>query len=335
MTTVAENTLLTAYNQDIQRFISPGSFEKRDEILQHIEAAVLATGKSFAKLFPPKTKRKDVMKRILLLLSGGGICKVESKTLAKQIGCTVRTVTDAVAKLKETDEILVCGLADGKNKYVFVLKSHPDFKAIIKEVFSIDELPENDATSEQISEQISYQKNAKSVGAVSPNRSKLGSMSFKSLRSLRSKQEVNIYIASAIENEIISSKRDAEKEAEMVATYYTNDFQHLLYKNYRNDYTLSPEIRETIAILGLRLGSNCTIVQYVKAFQTIMKIDDFIKQGGKIREGIPALFSNIYKNGLKMDEYARIYKEKNAMIPLQDQKRVKRVPLYNWLKHRG
>lgn len=49
----------------------------------------------------------------------------------------------AVHELKETNEVVVAGLADGKNKYVFVLKMPPNFLVIINEVFYIDAEQQN------------------------------------------------------------------------------------------------------------------------------------------------------------------------------------------------
>ena len=134
---------LTAYNQDVQRYLQGGKSTRlrKATIIDIIQESVLATGKSFDKLFPNKSKRKAVMDEIIFYLSGSGICKVAAETLAKNTEASVRTVYDAVKKLKETGEILVGGLADGKNKYIFVLKSHPNFKEILREVFFIDELP--------------------------------------------------------------------------------------------------------------------------------------------------------------------------------------------------
>ena len=61
-------------------------------------------------------------------------------------------MTDTVRALKQTGEILVAGLADGKNKYVFVLKTHPNF-TIMKEVFYINANQIAERTAEQVAEQ--------------------------------------------------------------------------------------------------------------------------------------------------------------------------------------
>ena len=98
------------------------STQKKYEIMDTMRKCVDDTNQSFESLFPSRSKRKDVMDHIIYLLSGNGICKISAETLADKADCSVRTVTDTVRALKQTGEILVAGLADGKNKYVFVLK---------------------------------------------------------------------------------------------------------------------------------------------------------------------------------------------------------------------
>lgn len=324
MTTATITELPAIYFEDFKPFFRRGCPETRDSLMKQLKEKVHSVGKSFSALFPNRTKRKDIASHILLLASVSGIAVVSGKKLAENVGCSVDYVYKSMPFIKETGEILVTGLADGSNKYVFVLKSHENFQRILKEVFFIH-------NTEPTPEPSTEPKTPENVDMTASNDENSGVQSFKSFSS---KQESNIYIASAIENEISSIKNDEEKEAEQVATYYTNDFQHLLYKTFRNDYSLSPEIRDCMAILGLRLGSNCTYDHYRNAYQAIMKIDGFLKQGGAVREGIPALFSSIYLHGLNMDEYTRVYCQKNVMTPVEPVRKVKRVPFYDWLNER-
>ncbi|MEB8649384.1 HTH domain-containing protein [Bacillus cereus] len=152
---------LTAYNADIQKYMQQNrlSTQKKYEIIDAIRKRFDDTTQSFESLFPSRSKRKDVMDHIIYLLSGNGICKISAETLADKADCSVRTVTTTVRALKQTGEILVAGLADGKNKYVFVLKTHPNFTTIMKKVFYID--------AEQNANQIAEQKNHESLEAVS------------------------------------------------------------------------------------------------------------------------------------------------------------------------
>jgi hypothetical protein len=139
---------LTACNKDVQVYMDRTDLPlvTKDAILESFAQSVLASGQSFERLFPSKKKQRAALDQIAYLIShGNGICKVESKTLAKakKVKCSVETVLEAVKKIKKFDEILVAGLADCNNKYIFVFKSHPNFQDILKRVFFIDELPKD------------------------------------------------------------------------------------------------------------------------------------------------------------------------------------------------
>ncbi|MES1051475.1 hypothetical protein FOA24_19560 [Bacillus thuringiensis] len=155
---------MTAYNKDVQKYMQLNKLcsQKKNEIIDAIRNNVSGNNQSFESLFPTRSKRKDVMDHIIYLLSGNGICKISAETLASKADCSVRTVNATVCALKQTSEIVVGGLADGKNKYVFVLKMHPNFTTIMKEVFYID----TEQIAELNAEQVAEQKNAETVEAV-------------------------------------------------------------------------------------------------------------------------------------------------------------------------
>lgn len=300
--TVDKNILLTAYNKDVQRYLTGGcTTAKKNIILSYIEEKVISVGKSFEKLFPSKSKRNQVMDNILFLISGTGICKVESKTLAEKVGCSVRTVSDAIKNLKETGEILVGGLADGKNKYVFVLKSHPNFKAILKEVFFID-------NAEQIAEQIAEQKNLETVGAVSVEGVK-SSPNYNNL--FISKQEKDI-IRDSIENEVKTSK-DYQQ-------YFVSEMQNKLY----HQILASPfpkEIMDNAGLLALRTG-DINEEGYLKAYQTVFKLATYITDGVDVKH-LLALFTSELE----------AFKKVKVSNELENTDRSK-AKFYNWLEER-
>lgn len=325
---MTNSTLLTAYNKDIQKYVGFGCTNKRDTLLFQLETDVLASGVSFERLFPPRTKRKDVLKRILLLVSSTGIAKVSRQYLADNVGCSIRTVSEAVANLKDTGKILVAGLADGKNKYVFLLKSHDNFQLYLKDVFY---LTGGDAM--RIAGGTAQQEYAVNADTTTIDDDFQGSKSFKPVKPLITKHESDI-ISVSVENELSSVNKNREKESKMVDEYYSNSLQRDFYKYFRNDITLSPIIRDSIAILGLRLGSNCNTHGLRNANQAVMKIQGFISAGGTVREGIPALFTSIYRHGLNMDKYIKAYAQKNVVIPIDLTEKVKKVVFYNWLEER-
>lgn len=330
--------MLTAYNQDVQRFLRGGcSTTGKYKIMDLIESATIQAGKSFEKLFPPKTKRKAVLDRILFLLSGSGICKVSSKTLAEGSCASVRTVSDAVKNLKETGEILVAGLADGDNKYVFVLKSHPNFKAILKEVFFLDELP---PFAEPIADHIAEPEFPESLGTVSVEGDKTSS-NYNNLINL--KQEKNNYkelsmndaesfsINDVIETEY-ESVHNQQQELEYIHTYYVNEFQHTFYQAIK-DGSYHPELKANAALLGLRVGSNCIKENLIPALQAAYKVDRFLYIGGTT-DSIAAYFSKIYKDTVQIRNLKRMQKAKTPDVLADSPASNKKdVPFKNWLEN--
>lgn len=326
-----KTTRLTAYNRDVQRFIMRNekcTTQKKTDALKHVEEAVVKTKRSFEKMFPAKSKRYSVMDEVLFLLSGPGICKVESKTLANRADVSIRTVFDAVRNLKDTGEVIVAGLADGKNKYIFVLKSHPNFKNIMKEVFFLDIADHN---AEDNAVHIAEQKNLESLEAVSSNAEIDETNITNSFNSFNSKQERDS-IQRLIEAE--ASQSPNMDAAKYISTYYVNEHQRIVYDYIKSkDNDIHKSIQNEALVIGLRVGSNIDKNAVGRAIKTIIKIDIFIKRGGVVREGIPAIFSSVYQHGLEMSEYQRQYDLKNPLKTTAERE-IKPVPFYNWLEER-
>ncbi|MBK5446080.1 cytosolic protein [Peribacillus sp. TH24] len=301
--------LYTAYNKDVQKYMTGNelSSSRKSVIIEKIEKMVVAAGESFERLFPVRSKRKDVMDHVIYLLSGNGICKIAATTLADKADCSVRTVNTAVNALKKTGEVLVAGLADGKNKYVFVLKSHENFQAILKDVFYIN--------SEQITEhfagQVAEQKNVESLGTVGVEGEKTSSNNINSFNSLITKQEKDI-IKDSIECELKSEENGPTQ-------YYVNPFQEILYDTIKN-HSYHAEIKKNASVLGLRLGSNATKAYLNLSLQAVTKIDRFLYRGGTVDESIPAMFTKMYQDLIKY-----------AAKPAVKTANVASYPLINWL----
>lgn len=311
---------LTAYNQDVQVYIQGFKSLKilKESIIESIKESVIQTGKSFEKLFPAKTKRKLVMDEIVYYLSGAGICKVSAETLAKNTGASIRTVSDAVKRLKETGEIIVGGLADGKNKYVFVYKKHPNFKEILDKIFNINA----EQIAEQVAEQIAEHKNAEAIDNQGIQGEKLTSNNTNSINSFKKdfKQDFN-NIKQSIEYELMESKNDAE-EQERVYTYYVNEFQFKVYHSIKaGDY--HKQIKDISSVIGLRVGSNCNKKGYIFSLQALTKIDKYLKNGYEV-DSIPALFSAKYKEYLEKDMHQQECTDTSKKRNI--------IPLYNWLE---
>ncbi|AHA73840.1 cytosolic protein [Bacillus thuringiensis] len=323
---------LTAYNADVQKYMQQNrlSSQKKNEIIDDIRNHINDTNQSFESLFPSRSKRKDVMNYIIYLLSGNGICKISAETLASKADCSVRTVTDTVRALKQTGEILVAGLADGKNKYVFVLKTHPNFTIIMKEVFYLD----TDQIAELHAKQVAEQKNHEPLEAVSLETEKTSSNYNNSSNSLHTvKQEKNNDIASlieSIESEFEESQNDAQKEFERIHTYYVNEYQEMMYHTIKGG-TYHPTLKANASIIGLRVGSNCDKSLFHLAFNALSKIDRFLKNNGILTDNVQALFTKIYSDNIKLSRM----RKKSHTISSDVHNKEKPFIFYNWLEDNG
>ncbi|WP_182103175.1 helix-turn-helix domain-containing protein [Niallia taxi] len=304
--------MLTAYNQDVQKYIQYSKLNKirKDTMLDSIKEAVQGAELSFSKLFP--NKQKLVLDEIVYFLTGKGIWKIGADKLAERVGCSERTVYNAVRAIKQTGTILVCRLADNNaGKYIFVYKDHPNFNDIMKHVFYIDSYEENAGqfAGLQNSEPIDIQ----GEGEENPSSNHI-------IKLL--KQDI-IYMQQSIELELLDSKNDKKRELEHVHTYYTNDYQFKLYHFIKSaDY--HKEINDHASIIGLRLGSNASKDTYISAIKVLSKMNSYVTYHEI--NSIPALFSSKLQE--ELDNFNKVTKTENEA----GESNRKVVPLYNWLE---
>jgi hypothetical protein len=304
-------TMLTAYNKDAQNFIlkhgKPHTHKKK-RIMESIEQSVISSGVSFEKLFPPKSKRLAVLDEIIYYLSGSGICKVSATTLAENVGASVRTVFDAVKNIKKTDAFIVAGMADGKNKYIFVLKSHPNFKSIMKDVFYMDD-------AEQIAGHIAGQENDELVEAVSVEGNKTGSNCF--ISSI-TKQEKDI-IRDSIENDVGNSgtknQNSLAEQREKIAEYGANENQ-LWFFDMVSGENLPDQVKSVVGVLALRLGTGANLQKAHKGYRLACKIAVNIRDGVRI-ESVPAVFSDGLKHPLNKYATQKVVPAPKSTTPKQ------------------
>ncbi|AQQ55627.1 hypothetical protein [Planococcus lenghuensis] len=313
--TIDTNRLLTAYNRDVQRFMMNGhtcTSAKKRRLLDTIEQAVLQAGKSFDRLFPAKTKRQAVLDEIVFLLSASGICKVSAGTLADKTGASPRTVASAVKNIKETGQILVGGLADGKNKYIFVLKSHENFPVIMKEVFFIDDAQQN-------AQQIAYQENPETLGAVSPEGEKSVS---NHLNEFNSKQE-KTNIQQMVEDDLNNLKETPVEMRQKLEKYTQNKYQLMLFDEIQA-FPFPEPVKNAAGILALRAGMDCDQKQVLKSMKILNKIGLNLIDGVEIRS-IPAIFSAALAN----------QQPKELEPVIKPARRTPKVAFYDWLTDRS
>ncbi|ANS46160.1 cytosolic protein [Bacillus thuringiensis] len=315
---------LTAYNADVQKYIQQNrlSTQKKNVIIDAMRKRFDNTNQSFESLFPSRSKRKNVMDYIIYLLSGNGICKISAETLAYKADCSVRTVTNTVRALKQTGEILVAGLADGKNKYVFVLKMHPNFSGIMKEIFYID------------ANQIAEQKNHETLETVEIEAEKTSSNYNNSINSFNSlKQEKDNDIASlmeSIENELKEAQNDIQKEFQRVHTYFVNEYQEMMYHTIKAG-VYHPVLKANASIIGLRVGSNCDKSLFHLAFNALGKVDRFLKNNGILTDSVQALFTKVYTTNIKLSRTPK----KTNIDPSDVHNQESSFIFYNWLEDTG
>lgn len=313
-------TLLTAYNQDVQRFFQGGYCNKirKETILLTIEEKVFEMGKSFGQLFP--NKRKQVLDEIIYLLSGTGICKIGADKLAEKVNCSVRTVKSAVASIKQTDQLVVARLADDKaGKYIFVYKEHPNFHQILKEVFFLDSLPESDVVAPPLAPLVAPLQNAEPVAAVSVKGQKTSSNHINSFNSLQEKDSIQ----QAIENDVQDSNKNQEKTREKLQAYQANDYQLMLFDEIMA-FPFPNSIKTVAGTIALRVGMDCDEKKVLRAIQLLNKMAINIVNGVEIRN-IVAVFSD----GMVNQRYLLSPK------PPVQQPKTPKVPFYNWLEDRG
>ena len=320
---------LTAYNADVQKYMQQNrlSTQKKNEIIDAMRKRVDDANQSFESLFPSRSKRKDVMDHIIYMLSDTGICKIAAETLADKADCSVRTVNAAVRALKQTGEILVAGLADGKNKYVFVLKMHSNFTNIMEEVFYID--------AEQIAElnarQVAEQKNDETLETVGIETEKMSSNSINSFNSL--KQEKNndkVSLVESIENELKEAQTNVKKEFERIHTYFVNEYQEMMYHTIKAG-TYHPTLKANASIIGLRVGSNCDKSLFHLAFNALGKMDRFLKNNGILTDSVQALFTKVYSDNIKLSRMPK--KHHTGSSNIHNTKTP--IIFYNWLEDTG
>lgn len=312
--------ILTASNQRVQFYLnyttekpSTSATRKRLEVLKTIlEERNIMLDEMFTH------KQLAVVDRIIYLTSGAGIAKVGAEKLAEKCEVSKRTVTSAVRALKETGEFIVGRLIKtkgGVGKYIFVDKKHPNFREIMREVFSFSDYKFAQLTAEQIAEQ----EITKSVEVVSPNEeNKSPNINIYSI-----KQEKNKYINATAHAIKASIEKEATPSREYVEEYASNSLQIQFY-DFLNGLAYPKPIDAVKHILALRIGSDCDIKRFIKAKNIVHSISMRILNGYKF-ENIPAAFTA-----------ALIKAETYEVPPIKENPTYSKrsVSFYNWLTER-
>jgi HTH domain len=318
--------MITCYNQDLQRYnngVSAKDFSKqrKNEIIEMIKETLTELGNCFYRLF--SKKKRQVMDEIIYLLTATGVNTVSTKTLMKKYDIKSRTtIVEAVRALKESGEILVCRLGNKRaGTYVFVLKSHPNFKRIMKEVFYVDvteSATENPSDEHQNEHQNEHLQNAETVDTEGLEGEKASPILL--IKNNLLKQDLINNIQATIETELLEAE-NTEQEERRVNEYLT-ERQKALYEEIKGNDTYNPLMKRYASIIALRT-SNSPVTGAV--FQTLTELNHRLNRN-EVIESVPAYFEKVYKNKLKEIAASRRSSQPRKHIYTG------LVPFFNWLE---
>lgn len=323
--------VLNAYNEKVQTFITIHKNDKKKnyskERMENFKQAEQEKGLIFEAIYPKK--QYDVLTQLLIMLAQTGITKISAEKLASNSDCSIRTVTSVVKKLKKDTQIIVARLkSTDKNNghYIFVDKTHANFKAIMREVFMLD----NSSIAELNAEQIAEQESAENADTPTVEGSKNDSKGFKGFNK-HTNNINNIYISNAdkisvieeIEAEPIKTK---EEQQQYINEYSTCLAQKQLFKMIHDikDMMLSCIIEQSHKI-ALRIGSNAEWKDVVMARDVLLTITENTKN--YVFKDVPTS-KTIVATFTERLNYKRTHvvpaAPKTATTPIT-------LPLYNWL----
>lgn len=330
-------SILTVYNSTVQSYIQnsneKASTSAKKALLSQFIQNLEAQGLNFEELFP--YKQREVLDEILYCVSGCGIWKIGSETLAKKANVSVKTVNNCVKKLKDTGLFIVARLiAHGPGKYVFVSKLHPNLKAILAEVFKMDK----ERITEQITEPFTEPEKHQSLGAQGIE----GDFSSSNLTNSfnLSKQDLknnNIYInlrekeaiKESIDQESIMSLEQQEKQLKM----YANNPMQLELFNFIKMMPFPGIIKDHAYKLALVVGSDAEKKDFVIAKDVITHLAARLNSGYSVNSTIRAVFEAAYLNARK-DRKNKVIFNQEDFTKAAAPKAVRKVQFYNWLEVR-
>lgn len=202
---------LTATNQRVQFYLTYTTARPTTEIkrkrLNALKQSLEERNVMLDELFP--RKQRDVLDHILYITSASGISKVGTDKLAERCDVSEGTVWNAVSRIKTLTDDFVVGRLEkstgGLGKYIFVDKKHPNFREIMREVFSI-----SDYKFKQLFEEPFVERNlTESLDTTSVEGENRSSNSIISL-SFKTRSKNNIYLDNKSEKEAIKESIDRE-----------------------------------------------------------------------------------------------------------------------------
>lgn len=314
-------TVLMAYNEKVQEYNeAPNKAYKKERLASVIEA-IKSAGHVFERMFT--FAKKQVLDRIIYLLSGSGICKVGGYVLAKKCGVSIRTVRAAIASIKKTGQFEIGRLANERaGRYIFVDKAHPNYEWLMHDVFGVEarlSAPQN-----------ARLENSESIAPVSVNTENDALNGFNSFNLLKQANKNNNILDSAVESE----SGDKERQERKSLQDFSKPAQIEFYDAIKDDSEIKPEIKAEAYTMALAL-SEAERIDVALALEKVRSINADIDTHLRIDTTIRAIFSESYRRALSYKPVKEAYqtpaflsynwtREKTSVAPAV-------LAQYNWL----
>ena len=216
-------TILTAYNQQVQKWTAPPVKSKKMIRLTTFMAKFEGI---FEAVFTDA--KKAVLDEILYLTSNSGIATITGKRLKEKTGYGMTTIRAAVKALKESEQFIVAQTANGRaGAYIFIDKEHENYPLIMKDLFDIDIEPiffetESELLSEHHNEGLSeHLQNAETLATTDVVDEKEDPISFNSFNSIKKDLKPKQELASNLYGQVCKEMNVVGKDESVTAIMRT------------------------------------------------------------------------------------------------------------------
>ena len=216
-------TILTAYNQQVQKWTAPPVKSKKMIRLTTFMAKFEGI---FEAVFTDA--KKAVLDEILYLTSNSGIATITGKRLKEKTGYGMTTIRAAVKALKESEQFIVAQTANGRaGAYIFIDKEHENYPLIMKDLFDIDIEPiffetESELLSEHHNEGLSeHLQNAETLATTDVADEKEDPISFNSFNSIKKDLKPKQELASNLYGQVCKEMNVVGKDESVTAIMRT------------------------------------------------------------------------------------------------------------------
>lgn len=294
-------TVLTAYNEKVQEYNEAPNKAYKKERLASIIDAVKSAGHVFERMFT--FAKKQVLDRIIYLLSGSGICKVAGDVLAQKCGVSIRTVRATVAAIKKTGQFEIGRLANERaGKYIFVDKAHPNYEWLMHDVFGVE--VEQDAPLN--ARQSARLENPESLATVSADDENDALNGFNSFNLLKQANKNNNILDGAADSESGGKEEKSAEQERKSLQEFAEPAQIEFYDAIKNDPEIKDEIKDEAYTMALALGE-AERIDVDLALEKVQHINADTDTHLRIDTTIRAVFAESYRRALSYKPVKEAY----------------------------